>query len=235
MCCRSCAECSCDHRGIITRQNEIIARQEREITWQKEFIGDRVRETARQEGVIARQEGEIAREKERARHFELMMKGYIEIVDMLNKTVAINDAEIAALKQPPCIEPLSNAARAALDVVCKRDADDRVESQRATIARLRQELAAKDTKINNFKRGINVAMGDIWVQHGILYPAFSPNQEHRTSRQDLHSFLQQVRQGLETQMNRALDLHILFPTEGEATEDEADNEDDNDDEDRASA
>ena len=31
MCCRSCAECSCDHRGIITRQNEIIARQERQI------------------------------------------------------------------------------------------------------------------------------------------------------------------------------------------------------------
>ena len=31
MCCRSCAECNCDHRGIITRQNEIIARQERQI------------------------------------------------------------------------------------------------------------------------------------------------------------------------------------------------------------
>jgi len=31
MCCRSCAECSCDHRGINTRQNEIIARQERQI------------------------------------------------------------------------------------------------------------------------------------------------------------------------------------------------------------
>ena len=60
MCCRSCAECSCDHRGIITRQNEIIARQEREITWQKEFIGDRVRETARQERQIARILQELA-------------------------------------------------------------------------------------------------------------------------------------------------------------------------------
>jgi uncharacterized protein (DUF2267 family) len=180
MCCRSCAECSCDHRGIITRQNEIIARQ------------------------------------------ELMVKKYIEIVDLLKKTAAINDAEIPALKQPPCIEPLSNAARAALDVVCKRDADDRVESQRATIARLRQELAAKDTKINNFKRGINVAMGDIWVQHGILYPAFSPNQEHRTSRQDLHSFLQQVRRGLEQQRDDAFETQMLFPMDGEATDDKDD-------------
>jgi len=159
MCCRSCAECSCDHRGIITRQNEIIARQARQI---------------------------------------------------------------AALQMPPRIEPLTNAARAALDVVCKHDADDRVETQRATIARLRQELAAKDNQINELKLGMNVAMGNIWVQHGILFPEFAPNEEHRTSRQDLHSFLAQVRQGLETQIDRALELQILFPMDGEATEDEDD-------------
>ncbi|NDD65685.1 MAG: hypothetical protein EBZ36_17185 [Acidobacteria bacterium] len=215
MCCRSCAECNCDHRGIITRQNEIIARQERQI----------VNLTAAWE------------------NNSNLLKRYIQDVNELNARLEIRDAEIAALKQPPRIEPLSNAARAALDVVCKRDADDRVESQRATIARLRQELAAKDTKITNFKRGINVAMGDIWVQHGTLFPEFAPNEEHRTSRQDLHSFLYRVRRGLEQQRDDAFETQMLFPMEGEATDyeddDEADEDDDedamDDDEDRASA
>jgi hypothetical protein len=217
MCCRSCAECSCDHRGIITRQNEIIARQERQI----------VNLTAAWEN-----NGKL-------------LKRYIHDVNELNKRLETRDAEIAALKQPPRIEPLSDAVRAALDVVCKHDADDRVESQRATIARLRQELAAKDTKIDNLKRGINVAMGDIWVQHGICYPMFAPNAGHRNSRQSLHAFLRHVRQNLEMQRDRALDLQIVFPMEGEATDDEdideANDEDDDedamddDDEDRASA
>ena len=202
MCCRSCAECNCNHRGIITRQNEIIARQERQIV-----------------------------------HLKANWEYNVQEVNDLSKRLITRDAEIAALKQTPRIEPLSNSARAALDVVCKRDADDRVESQRATIARLRQELAAKDTKITNFKRGINVAMGDIWVQHGILLPEFAPNEEHRTSRQDLHSFLYRVRRGLEQQRDDAFETQMLFPMEGEATEDEDDDEDamDDDDEDRASA
>ena len=206
MCCQSCAECSCNHRGIITRQNEIIARQERQIV-----------------------------DLKAAREY------YIQEVNVLYKRLNTRDAEIAALKETPRIEPLSNSARAALDVVCKRDADDRVESQRATIARLRQELAAKDTKIDNLKRGINVAMGDIWAQHGILYPEFAPNEEHRTSRQDLHSFLYRVRRGLEQQRDDAFETQMLFPMEGEATDYEDDDEDDDedamdaDDEDRASA
>jgi cell division protein FtsB len=213
MCCRSCAECSCDHRGIITRQNEIIARQERQI----------LNLTAAWEN-----NGKL-------------LKRYIHDVNELNKRLETRDAEIAALKQPPRIEPLSNLARAALDVVCKRDADDRVESQRATIARLRQELTAKDTKIANLKRGTNVAMGDIWVQHGILFPEFAPNEEHRTSRQHLHSFLCRVRRGLEQQRDDAFETQMLFPMEGEATDYEDDDEDDDEDamddndEDRASA
>ena len=203
MCCRSCAECSCDHRGIITRQNEIIARQERQIVdlraaWENN---------------------------------NYLLKRYIQDVNELNASLETKDAEIAALKQPPCIEPLSNVARAALDVVCKRDADDRVESQRATIARLRQELAAKDTKIDNLKRGSQVAMGDIWVQHGIFYPEFAPNEEHRTSRQSLPSFLYRVRRGLEQQRNDAFETQMLFPMDGEATEDEDDDEDEEDDDD----
>ena len=44
-------------------------------------------------------------------------------------------------RSPLRVQPLSDAARAALDVVCRRDADDRVESQRQTIVRLQQEIA----------------------------------------------------------------------------------------------
>ena len=133
MCCRSCVECSCDHRGIITRQNEIIARQERQIV-----------------------------------NLKANWEYNVQEVNDLSKRLSTRDAEIAALKQTPRIEPLSNSARAALDVVCKRDADDRVESQRATIARLRQELAAKDTKINNLKRGIQLKMGDMGAARHVI-------------------------------------------------------------------
>jgi len=37
--------------------------------------------------------------------------------------------------------------------VCKRDADDRIESQRQTIARLQQELASKNAEIASLKAG----------------------------------------------------------------------------------
>ena len=111
MCCRSCAECSCDHRGIITRQNLIIARQEHEI----------------------------AVEKIRANHLHGLLMNSENHINTMNehkeRLVRLN-AQIVA-----------NAARATLE--CKRDADDRVEAQRATITRLQQELAAKDTEVNN--------------------------------------------------------------------------------------
>jgi len=56
-------------------------------------------------------------------------------------------------RSPLRVQPLSDLARAALDVVCTRDADDRVESQRKTIARLQQELAAKDAEIADLRAG----------------------------------------------------------------------------------
>ena len=79
------------------------------------------------------------------------------------------------------------------------------------------------------------------MQHGILFPEFASNEEHRTSRQDLHSFLCRVRRGLEQQRDDAFETQMLFPMEGEATDYEDDDEDDDedamddDDEDRASA
>ena len=56
-------------------------------------------------------------------------------------------------QSPLRIEPLSNASRAALDVVCKRDADRRVRDQQVTIVRLQQELAAKDQEIQRLRNG----------------------------------------------------------------------------------
>ena len=56
-------------------------------------------------------------------------------------------------RSPLRLEPLRDPARAALDVVCKRDTDRRVDDQRATIARLQQELAAKDQEIKSLQNG----------------------------------------------------------------------------------
>jgi uncharacterized coiled-coil protein SlyX len=50
-------------------------------------------------------------------------------------------------RSPLQIVPLSNTARAALDVVYNRDKEARIDAQRTTIARLQQELAAKDARI----------------------------------------------------------------------------------------
>ena len=67
-------------------------------------------------------------------------------------------------RSPLRVGPLSNAARAALDVVCRHDTGARVEDQRATIARLRQELAAKDVEIADLRDGKG-AIGPILASH----------------------------------------------------------------------
>ena len=56
-------------------------------------------------------------------------------------------------RSPLRVGPLPNAARAALDVVCRHDTEARVEDQRATIAQPRQELAAKDVEIADLRVG----------------------------------------------------------------------------------
>ena len=67
-------------------------------------------------------------------------------------------------RSPLRVGPLSNAARAALDVVCRHDTEARVEDQRATIAQLRQELAAKDVEIADLRIGKG-AIGPILASH----------------------------------------------------------------------
>ena len=69
-------------------------------------------------------------------------------------------------RSPLRVDPMSEVARAALDVVCKHDADPRVEEQRATIARLRQELAAKDAEI-----------ADLRIGHGSIGPIIVENMK----------------------------------------------------------
>ena len=56
-------------------------------------------------------------------------------------------------RSPLRIEPLPDAARRALDVVCKRDVKARVQSPQATIVRLQQELAAKSQEIERLRNG----------------------------------------------------------------------------------
>ena len=129
-------------------------------------------------------------------------------------------------RSPLRIEPLPDAARAALDVVCKHDADNRVEDQRATIAKLRQELLAKDAEIGSLQRGIGVTMGPVWSHHGRLHPRFAPNQERRESTQSLHAFLAQLRGDMERLQSMALHVGMNFPMEDEATDAEDEEEDD---------
>ena len=129
-------------------------------------------------------------------------------------------------RSPLRIEPLQDAARAALDVVCKHDADNRVEDQRATIAKLRQELLAKDAEIGSLQRGIGVTMGPVWSHHGRLHPRFAPNQERRESTQSLHAFLAQLRGDMERLQSMALHVGMNFPMEDEATDAEDEEEDD---------
>ena len=76
MCCRSCAECSCDHRGIITRQNEIIARQERQIARLQQELA------AKDTDVINLRAGlRVALERQRA----LELRELNRLLDMVRK------------------------------------------------------------------------------------------------------------------------------------------------------
>ena len=134
-------------------------------------------------------------------------------------------------RSPLRIEPLPDAARVALDVVCSRDRDNRIESQRATIAGLRQELLARDAEIGNLQRGIGVTMGHVWMHHGRLHPEMAPNRERRESTETLHAFLARLNSELEHLNNSALRVGVNFPMDGEATDDEGEEDEEEDDDD----
>ena len=92
-----------------------------------------------------------------------------ETVQLKGQIIQVKDIELAKIRRdrsrsPLRVGPLPNAARAALDVVCRHDIGARVEDQRATIARLRQELAAKDVEIADLRVGKG-AIGPILASH----------------------------------------------------------------------
>jgi len=127
-------------------------------------------------------------------------------------------------RSPIRVEPLPNTARAALDVVCTRDKEARIDDQRATIARLRQELLAKDAEIGRLQHGIGVKMGPVWVHHGIINPRMTPNQERRESQETLHSFLARLNSELAALHNTAFRVGMNFPMDGEATDNDDEEE-----------
>ena len=74
-------------------------------------------------------------------------------------------------------QPLSNRAWRALDVVCKRDVDHRVEDQRRTIARLRCEIEAKNQRMEEMRRGEWLQMPHVWegVVRRVILSSLHPN------------------------------------------------------------
>ena len=87
-------------------------------------------------------------------------------------------------------QPLTNRAWRALDVVCKRDVDARVELQRRTIARMRQEIEAQNQRIEEMRDGAWLNMPQIWEGVSRRYPEFVPPERLRRVNISLYEFLQ---------------------------------------------
>lgn len=62
---------------------------------------------------------------------------------------------------------------AALDVVCKTDADRRVEEQRKLIVKLQKDLVLKEKKIHDLQHGKGLTMSCIWKGLGETCPQYS--------------------------------------------------------------
>ena len=86
-------------------------------------------------------------------------------------SASVQDRSRSRSRSPLRLQPLSETARLALDVVCKHDADPRIEAMRATIVRQQQELAAKDAEIARLVAG-----------GGAVGPVLLANQESRRGR-----------------------------------------------------
>ena len=107
-------------------------------------------------------------------------------------------------------ESLSDMARAALDIVCKRDGEARIEDQRATIARLTQQLAEKDQiiaqkekvihtqnrkiairnhELDKLSGGRGVKMDEVWRTFSIYNPFVPVSEGFLTSQRSLISWL----------------------------------------------
>ena len=86
-------------------------------------------------------------------------------------------------------QPLTNGAWRALDVVCKHDVDHRVELQRRTIVRLRQEIDALNQRMDEMKDGQWLLMPEIWKGVTRRHPDFIPPDHLRAVQVSLYDFL----------------------------------------------
>ena len=100
--------------------------------------------------------------------------------------------------------PLSDAARAALDDLCRHVADSRIEEQQATIVRLQkevaqkdeileQELAKKDEIIARLKLGYDLEIRHIWQENKKLFPTFQLHLRRELYPLRLHDFLGKIK------------------------------------------
>ena len=95
-------------------------------------------------------------------------------------------------RSPLRLDALSSRARAALDVVCKHDTDQRVDDQRATIVRLQQELAAKDAEIVSLRAG-NGPIGPILVSNLLVDPSDKSRASLMAMTETVADFIKRVR------------------------------------------
>ena len=144
-------------------------------------------------------------------------------------------------RSPLRIQALSEQARAALDVVCKRDEPDRVAEQRTVINQLRtanlqqavqiQQLKAEiESDRSWFLKGKGLFMGPIWREHKAMHPELVMDAcGGFYASQTLHGFLHQVTAKIqklqkmqETFASEFFDVVTDFPVEAvePATEEE---------------
>ena len=135
-------------------------------------------------------------------------------------------------RSPLRIQALSESARAALDVVCKRDEPERVAEQRTTIAK--QAMEIENLKKENaqlrttFLRGHGIHMPEVWRAYRNMHPERSLEYISLDKKQTLHQFLHETAtklialQKLQESVSNALQgVALDFPVEVVESDSEA--------------
>jgi hypothetical protein len=133
---------------------------------------------------------------------------------------------------PLRIQALSEQARAALDVVCKRDEADRITEQRTIIAEQAMEIqklrGEKETMRTQFLKGDGIVMGPIWRAYQHRHPEMSLEYFSPIKKQTLHEFLHETAtklialQKLQESVSNALQgVALDFPVEVVESDSEA--------------
>ena len=103
-------------------------------------------------------------------------------------------------RSPLRIQALSEQARAALDVVCKRDEADRITEQKTIIAQQAMEIQKlkdeKETMRTQFLKGDGIVMGPIWRKYVKRHPDMDLGHLPSCEKQILHEFLHKTTMNL---------------------------------------